>query len=315
MATLDQRIAEFDRYLQYERGASPHTRAAYRRDLEGLERYIEEHRSGVQLEDIDILLVRAFLGSLHGKAKASTIARKLSALRSFFRFLTNRGHCSTNPVALLDSPKHRAPLPRFLPVDEALRVMEQPRGKDSEEGKVSGREILGLRDQAILEVLYGAGLRVSELVGLDLDALDLAQGLVRVCGKGNKERIVPIGRKAGEALAVYLPRRLELLTSVAYNDRAADAVFLSCRGRRITVRRVQQIVDRETRLAGVRRRSSPHDLRHSYATHLLDSGADLRSIQEMLGHASLSTTQRYTHVTVDSLIAAYEEAHPLARKK
>lgn len=315
MATLTERIAEFDRYLQYERGASPHTRAAYRRDLEGLERYMKEHCSEAGLEDIDILLVRGFLGSLHGKAKASTIARKLSALRSFFRFLTNRGHCTSNPVALLDSPKHRAPLPRFFPVDEALRVMEQPRGKASEDGIGSDREILAVRDQAILEVLYGAGLRVSELVGLDLEALDLAQGLVRVRGKGNKERIVPLGRKAAEALASYLPRRLEILLSAVADSGADQAVFLSCRGRRITVRRVQQIVDKEAQRAGVQRRSSPHDLRHSYATHLLDSGADLRSIQEMLGHASLSTTQRYTHVTVDSLIAAYEEAHPLARKK
>lgn len=311
MVTLSGRIEEFERYLRYERGASPHTRAAYRRDLEGFARYIEEHREGASPEDIDVFLVRGYLGTLHGTLKASTISRKLSALRTFYRFLTGRGLCATNPVAMIDSPKHRATLPRFLPVDEALHLMEQPRAGASEG---EGVEVLALRDQAMLEVLYGAGLRVSELVGLDMDAIDFEQGLVRVHGKGDKERIVPLGRKAAEAIQAYLPRRGEL-ASKAGSMEAASALFLSIRGRRITVRRVQQIVDTETQLAGVRRRSSPHDLRHSYATHLLDSGADLRSIQEMLGHGSLSTTQRYTHVTVDSLIAAYEKAHPLARKK
>jgi len=299
--TLADRIEAFDTYLRHERGASDHTRAAYRRDLKGFAGHIEEHRSGADAKDVDVLLIRGYLGSIHGKVKPATIARKLSALRTFYRFLVKKGFCSTNPMTVIESPRHRAPLPKFLPVDEALNLMERPRGDTA----------LERRDHAILETLYGAGLRVSELVGLDLESIDFEQGLVRVLGKGNKERIVPLGRKAGEAIEAYLLYRLELLkTGGDY-----EAVFLSKRGTRITTRRVQQIVDREARDTGVRHRSSPHDLRLSCATHLLDSGADLRSIQEMLGHASLSTTQRYTHVTVDTLIAVYEQAHPLARKK
>jgi integrase/recombinase XerC len=305
MATLADRIEDFDRYLRHERGASPHTRLAYRRDLEAFAAFVEERRPGAGPAEVDALVVRGYLGTLHGRTKASTIARKLSALRSFYKFLTRRGLCPTesNPMALIESPKHRPPLPRFIPVDETIRLMELPRNDDAQ----------GLRDRAILEVLYGAGLRVSELVGLDLRAIDLAQGLVKVRGKGNKERIVPLGRKAVEALEAYVPHRGELLGDGTGD--ALEAVFLSRRGRRITQRRVQQIVDAEALRAGVTRKASPHDLRHSCATHLLDSGADLRAIQELLGHASLSTTQRYTHVTVDTLIAAYEKAHPLARRK
>jgi integrase/recombinase XerC len=306
MALLADRIDDFERYLRHERGSSPHTRAAYRRDLEAFAAFVEERRPGAGPSDVDALLVRGYLGTLHGRCKASTIARKLSALRSFYRFLTRRGLSSTptepNPVALIESPKHRPPLPRFIPVDETLRLMDTARDDDAQ----------GLRDQAILEVLYGAGLRVAELVGLDLAALDLAQGLVKVRGKGDKERIVPLGRKAIGALQAYLPRRGELLGE---GGEGGDAVFLSRLGRRITTRRIQQIVDAEALRTGVTRHASPHDLRHSCATHLLDSGADLRAIQEMLGHASLSTTQRYTHVTVDSLIAAYDKAHPLAHRK
>jgi integrase/recombinase XerC len=308
MATFADRIDDFDRYLRHERGASPHTRLAYRRDLEAFAAFAEERRGApVEPTQVDALLVRGYLGALHGRAKASTIARKLSALRSFYKFLTRRGHCPTeaNPLALIESPKRRPQLPRFIPVDETIRLMEQPRDDDAQ----------GLRDRAILEVLYGAGLRVSELVGLDLRAVDLAQGLVKVRGKGDKERIVPLGRKAVAAIEAYLPHRGELLGDAPAADDAREAVFLSRRGRRITTRRVQQIVDAEALRAGVTRKASPHDLRHSCATHLLDSGADLRAIQEMLGHASLSTTQRYTHVTVDTLIAAYEKAHPLARRK
>lgn len=303
MATLKERIAEFDRHLHLRRDASVHTRSAYRRDLSAFSEYLDENYGIVEPDDVDVLSIRGYLGSLHGRLKASTVSRKLSALRSFFKYLVTQGYCQSNPLLLVDRPKTRQPLPKFLPVDEAMSVMDRPRGADER----------SLRDRAMLEVLYGGGLRVAELVGLDLGDLDLEQGLVRVLGKGRKERIVPMGRKAVEALDDYMPHRHTLVGRDGVSD--PEAVFLSRLGRRITARRVQQIVDFEVRESGARRRASPHDLRHSCATHLLDSGADLRAIQEMLGHASLSTTQRYTHVTVDSLIAAYEEAHPLARKK
>jgi integrase/recombinase XerC len=302
MVTIAERIDEFDRYLHFQRGASDHTRAAYRRDLESFAEHLEE-RGVVDVGDVDVIAIRGFLGSIHGKVKASTLSRKMSAMRSFFKYLVKRAYCSTNPMLLIDRPKSRSPLPRFLPVDETIHLLEQPRSDDA----------LAHRDRAMLEVIYGGGLRVSELVGLDLDALDLAQGLARVLGKGRKERVVPIGRKAVEAVERYLPFRGDLKGKEGYCD--SNALFLSQRGRRITVRRVQQIVDDEVRESGARRRASPHDLRHSCATHLLDSGADLRAIQELLGHASLSTTQRYTHVTVDTLIEVYEAAHPLACKK
>jgi integrase/recombinase XerC len=304
MPTLTQRIEEFLRYLEAERGASPHTRAAYRRDLDGFAEHVEALRPGAGPDDVDVPMVRGYLGDLYGTVTASTISRKLSALRSFYRFLGRRGLASTDPVALLRSPRLKPPLPRFLPVDEATRLMELPRDDDARE----------LRDRALLEVLYGAGLRVSELAGLSLDSLDLEAGLVRVTGKGRKERVVPLGRKAVAALREYLPRRGELVPEDG-GIVHPEAVFLSSRGRRISVRRVQQVVDEQARRAGVRGRTSPHDLRHSCATHLLDSGADLRSIQELLGHASLSTTQRYTHVTIDTLMAVYENAHPLERRK
>jgi integrase/recombinase XerC len=304
VSTLERHVEAFDRYLRDRRGASPHTRAAYGRDLAGFAAWIEARRGNVGPGEVDALTVRGWLGSLHGTAKAATIARKLSALRSFFKFLAAEGRCAKNPMTTIDSPRHQPPLPRFLPVDEALGLLDRDRGA----------EALAVRNQAVLEVLYGAGLRVAELVGLDLVALDLEQGLVRVLGKGRKERIVPLGRKAVAALADYLSVRADVV--VAGRDvTAPEAVFLSRLGRRITTRRVQQVVDIEGRRAGVRARTSPHDLRHSFATHLLDSGADLRAIQEMLGHASLSTTQRYTHVTVDTLIGAYEAAHPLAKRR
>ena len=299
MATLRDQIEQFDKYLRYERGSSDHTRAAYRRDLLGFARWLEERREGPRAEEVDVLEIRGYLGAIHGSVKPATISRKLSALRAFYKYLLRKGLCEVDPMALVDNPRHRQLLPSFLPVDEAIGLMERPRNDGA----------LGARDRAILEVLYGAGLRVSELVGLEPGSVDLDQGLVRVMGKRSKERIVPLGRKAVEAIEAYLPHRDELV-----GEAGASALFLSRLGRRITARRVQQIVTAEAQEAGMSRRSSPHTLRHSFATHLLDSGADLRSIQEMLGHASLSTTQRYTHVTVDSLIAAYEDAHPLAKR-
>jgi integrase/recombinase XerC len=294
-------VGAFDLYLRVERGASPHTRKAYGRDLKEFQAYLAEQRPPLALDEADAYAVRGYLGRLHGGRKPSSIARKLSSLRSFYRFLAKR-HGVANPMTLIDSPKHAPPLPRFLPVDEAVRLMERPRGND----------VLALRNRAILEVLYGSGLRVSELVGLDMAHVDREGAVIRVLGKGRKHRVVPLGRKAGEALDAYVAARQELIRTPASGD---DALFLSQKGRRISVRRVQQVVDQEVQYAGLPGRKSPHDLRHSCATHLLDSGADLRAIQELLGHTSLSTTQRYTHITVDSLISVYEKSHPLARSK
>lgn len=302
--SFSQLVDAFCDYLRVERAASKHTVSAYSRDLRHFDAYLREKRLNATPSDVDALLIRAYLGELFEQVGKATISRKLSAFRSFFRFCLRKGHVTENPLALVRGPRLKAPLPKFLPVDETLRLVERPRGDGP----------MPRRDQAIVEVLYGGGLRVSEARGLNIQSVDLDEGLARVRGKGRKERIVPLGRKAVDALLRYLPRRLELCPD-GQTPQDPDALFLSKRGRRLTVRRMQQIVEREGAATGVRARLSPHALRHSCATHLLDSGADLRAIQEMLGHASLSTTQKYTHVTVDSLIAVYEAAHPLAKRR
>ena len=233
--------------------------------------------------------------------------KKVSAIRSFFRFLLKRGIVEKNPAAGIRSPKVPKGLPRFLTVDQAFRVMEAP-SKDDRRAKP-----LRVRDQAILETLYGTGVRVGELAAMSIQDCDLSEASVRVLGKGAKERIVPLGQSALEALQVYLPERRGML--VRAKDGDDDALWLSQRGNRLSVRQVQNIVRQHgTRGAG-RSDLHPHAVRHSCATHLLDAGADLRTIQDLLGHASLSTTQRYTHVSVDRLMEVYDRAHPLARAK
>lgn len=294
--------------LASERRASPHTLAAYRRDLSQLEQFAAQTlESEATIDKIDLPLLRRWLAELsrhggkEGGASSATLGRKVAAVRSLFRHLQKRRVVTHNPAAQLKAPKLRRPLPVFLDAETMGEVIES--------ADASGVE--GLRDRAILETLYAGGLRVSELAGLDLDRLDLDGdlGSARVVGKGNKERLVPLGSKAVAALRAYLARRDEL-ASATRNE--ARAVFLSKRGARLGVRRIQELVKRHGVLAAGRADLHPHALRHSCATHLLDGGADLRSIQELLGHSTLSVTQRYTHTSIDGLMAVYDRAHPLA---
>jgi integrase/recombinase XerC len=310
-------VARFLTSLAHERRASPHTVAAYRRDLAQLATFAAERRGAVNVKDLDVLLLRGFLGQIARTVAPPSVARKISAVRAFLRFLQRRGEIDKNVAMDLSLPKVRRPLPTFLNVDAAAEVVTTPDTASAE----------GLRDRAVMETLYGAGLRVSELCGLDLGDIDTGHdggtpqtprttglGSVRVLGKGSKERVVPLGSAAVAALRAYLVRRDEL------HDKSTGAIdpralFLSKRGVRLGVRRVQHLVHRYGALGAGRADLHPHALRHTCATHLLDGGADLRAIQKMLGHASLSTTQRYTHVSVDHLVKVYDQAHPLARHR
>lgn len=301
---LRKAVQKFLVYLESERRSSRHTVAAYASDLEQLMSFAREKRRGnLAPVDIDVLLLRGWLGTLARTCAPSSVARKIGAARAFFRHLRRRGEVEKNPAAELSLPKVRKPLPTFLNVDAASEVMDAP-GRHSAED---------LRDRAMLELLYGSGLRVSELVGVDIEHLDLPS-TVRVIGKGNKERIVPVGSHAAAALERYLARRRELAhpKTGALDERA---LFLSRLGKRIGVRRVQTLVHGYGALGAGRADLHPHALRHTCATHLLDGGADLRAIQKLLGHASLKTTQRYAHVSIDHLMKVYDAAHPLAKKR
>jgi integrase/recombinase XerC len=301
-------VKRFAEHLEHERRSSPHTVLAYRRDLEELAAFARERLGdAVTPGQIDRSVLRVFLGRLAESCAPTTIGRKLASCRAFFGYLERQGIVRKNPAALLASPKVRRKLPRFLLPEAAAQVMEAPSAMPEPE------HVERRRDTALLELLYGSGLRVSELVGLDVDHLELASDEVRVLGKGGKERIVPVGSKAREALVTYLSLREELVD--ARSTTKNKALFLGRRGRRLSVRWVQKLVRRYGMLGAGRADLHPHALRHSCATHLLEGGADLRVIQEMLGHSSLSTTQRYTHVSMDQLLAVYDRAHPLARAR
>jgi integrase/recombinase XerC len=291
-------------YLQDERRVSAQTLRAYRNDLLQFQRYLtEEHcRDGAPgPEGIDTLAVRGFVAHLSRSGlEKSSIARKLSAVRSFLKAAVRDGRLESSPAEGIPTPRVPKPLPQTLTVDEIFALLDQIQEDDP----------ASLRDRAILELLYAAGLRVSELVGLDLEDLDLSSRTVRVVGKGGKERLVPFGSKAAGALKSWLERSHPLRT----RGSACEAAFLNLRGGRLTDRSVRRILDRRLREAAIHARLSPHALRHSFATHMLGSGADLRAIQELLGHASLSTTQRYTHVSTDALMRVYDKAHPRAHR-
>jgi integrase/recombinase XerC len=294
--SLHDDIATFVEYLASERNASPHTVEAYRRDLAQFAAFAAAApRCLGEAGQVSHLHIRQYLALLHKERAKSSIGRKLAAIRSFFRFLLRRGMLAGNPAELVSTPKKEKRLPYHLDIDEATTLVEAARGT----------ELLTLRDRAILETLYSSGLRVSELTGLDVAGADLEGGSVRVLGKGRKERVVPLGSHACRALADYL---------LARHDPPGDApLFVNARGGRLTRRSVARMVDRYSRFLTAMRKSSPHTLRHTFATHLLEGGADLRAIQELLGHASLSTTQKYTHVTIDKLLEVYDKAHPKAR--
>lgn len=305
---LTKTIAEFVEHLSGERRASVHTVAAYRRDLGQLEAFLRARLDRApRLEDVTKLSLRAWLGDLARGCSPNSLARKLASVRTFYRYLERQGMVRKSPVALIATPKVRRKLPAFLGVDAAAQVMQAPLEYPSE------REVERLRDTLILELLYGSGLRVSELVSLDLSQISLETSQARVLGKGKKERIVPLGSKTLSALEAYLPRRGELGSS---RTGACDpqALLLGRGGRRLGVRRVQTLVRRYGALGAGRPDLHPHALRHSCATHMLEGGADLRVIQEMLGHSSLSTTQRYTHLSLDRLMRVYDQSHPLARR-
>ena len=295
MALLKDQIDLFCRYLETERNCSPHTLEAYRRDLEQLLLFVNREKGeSSSVADVDHLLLRRYLALLAKNVKKSSIGRKLAAIRSFFKYLVRNGVIAKNPAELIATPKKENRLPFHLDIDQVTTLVEAP----------ADDERYILRDRAILETLYSCGLRVSELTGLDIGNLDLSGGMVRVMGKGGKERIVPIGSRAITAVQEYLAQRGE--------SAGSGALFLNNQGDRINRRSVARIVDAHVLRIAAFKRISPHVLRHTFATHMLEGGADLRAIQELLGHASLSTTQKYTHVGIDRLMEVYDKAHPKA---
>jgi len=292
---MNKEIAEFLAYLKHEKNASPHTVSSYGRDLRQVAAYLKE--SGVRWNQAGIVVLRGFLAGLHeDRRKRSTIGRKLAALRSFYDFCVRRKLIAENPAKVLATPRQEKPMPSFLSEEEAAALLDLPR---------TGRP-LDLRDRAILELFYATGIRVSELVAIEDGDIHLGERLVRVKGKGRKERLVPFGRKAAEALEAYLGARAR----IGRRETGDTAVFLNYRGGRLTARSVQRMVHRCIRRTAVARKISPHSLRHSFASHLLGRGADLRVIQELLGHASLATTQKYTHMDLKQMMAVYKKSHP-----
>jgi len=303
--TFREAERSFLEYLQYQKNYSPHTIKNYTRDLNEFVLYLTDGRpdESIPLEQIDHISIRDFLSHLSRRGnKKTSMGRKLAALRSFFRFLYREGHVSSNPARLVATPRLPETTPRFLSVKDIETILTLPD---------PGTE-RGSRDIAILELLYGSGLRVGELVALDLADLSISERLLKVCGKGRKERLVPFGNKAGEALRNYLQVRGKLLRRLK-TSREPQALFLNLRGGRLTARSVERNLDGYIRQSSLLLDVHPHVFRHSFATHLLGNGADLRCIQELLGHASLSTTQRYTHVSVEELMRTYRQAHPKAK--
>ena len=293
-------------YLRSERRASKHTLSAYARDLRGLTAFVRERRDGrsVSLEALDVYALRGWLGQLARTLATSSVARKLAAVRSFMRWMLKKRIIERSAADDLASPKVRRSLPTLLSVDAAKQVVETAEADTP----------AGARDRALLELLYGSGLRVGEVVGLDLGDVDLASGAARVLGKGSKERMVPLGRSCLDALRAYLAMR-PLIVHSRTRKQDAKALLLSPRGNRLGARAAQQLVKKYGIIGAGRADLHPHALRHTCATHMLDGGADLRAIQELLGHSSLSTTQRYTHVSMDHLMRVYDAAHPLAKAR
>jgi integrase/recombinase XerC len=294
---VKNQIEQFLNYLSTERCVSPHTLAAYRKDLERFGEFLRvELGDEAAPESVNHLLIRRYMAALHKSHKKSSIGRKLAAIRAFFKYLLRLGMVAKNPAETVSTPKKEKRVPFHLTIDEMVALVDAPKGD----------KLLTLRDRVILETLYSCGIRVSELTGLDVAHLDLDGGLVRVLGKGNKERIVPLGSYARGAIYRYLALR--------GNPPGDSPLLLNARGGRLTSRSVGRIIDRYILKLATIKKISPHTLRHTFATHLLEGGADLRAIQELLGHASLSTTQKYTHVSIDRLMEVYDKAHPKARK-
>ena len=287
-------LESFIKHLSDERHYSEHTVKAYRGDLENFRDFLLKEEKRV--EDADAATINMYISTLYGKNSPASVDRRVSAIRSFFSYLVRKGLVAQNPAKLVHTPRKKKHLPVFLSVDEVFSLVDV---KDQEKSPLCAR------DRAILELLYSSGLRVSELAGATLADLSMGEAAIRVRGKGNKERIVPVGSKAISALGKYLDIREELKP-------ASDRIFLNSRGGGITARSLARIIKKYGLVSGISKNVSPHVLRHSFATHLLAGGADLRAIQEMLGHASLSTTQRYTHISVERIMEVYDKTHPNA---
>jgi integrase/recombinase XerC len=306
---IDKLLAQFFEHLRYERNVSEHTLRNYASDLGQFYDHLApldektNVRRDVDIKQIDHITIREWLSQLHtAQKKKTSVARKLAALRTFFQFLVREGVVENNPARLVATPRLEKKLPNHLSIEEMIRFIETP---DIETD-------LGKRDRAILEVLYGTGARVAELVKIDLNHIDFKNKLVRLSGKRRKERIVPFGDPALYAVMNYLSVRNAFLQNAPLAERDSQALFLNYQGTRITTRSVGRMVDKYIEICAGIHNISPHSLRHSFATHLLDGGADLRDIQELLGHARLSTTQIYTHVSMEKLIEVYDKAHPKA---
>jgi len=305
--SVENLISEFIESLAVEKGYSENTCRGYRNDLAGFVEYLRQdsgagkrRRTGagtIRVDRLPSITIRGYLGWLHKKNKKTTIARKLSAVRSFFKFLVKRGIIDDNPADSILTPKQEKSIPEYLPVDEMFRLLDS----------IQTDGILDLRNRAIFETLYSCGIRVAELVGMDVKDVDFSAGAIRVFGKGRKERIVPLGQKALAAIRQYREQAAIQWGIAADPD---GPLFLNKNRGRLSARSVARILDNLVRACGLLKPVSPHTMRHTFATHMLDAGADLRIVQELLGHQSLSTTQRYTHVSIDRLMETYDRAHP-----
>jgi integrase/recombinase XerC len=293
-------IINFCNWLETEKGYSPNTVSAYRRDIHEFFNHFAEDQL---INKITTHEARSYVFYLNSRNKSSSVARKLSGLRTFIRFLLRENIIANDPLALVSLPKQGKYMPVYLSVDEIFSLLEEPGKNDT----------FADRDRAIMELLYSTGMRVAELASLNMPRLDFVSGMVKVRGKGNKERLVPVGNPALEALKQYLPLRDKLLEAAIKRGKSVEkeALFVNNRGSRLTTRSVERFVKMYGQRAGIPAKVTPHALRHSFATHLLEMGADLRSVQELLGHASLSTTQKYTHLNLDYMTEVYDKAHPL----
>jgi integrase/recombinase XerC len=288
---MKEHIEKFIRYLEVQKGASHHTLRAYRKDLEAFDAYVQK-----DTPDVGLIDVRGFVAlQIKQGLNKTTAGRRLASVRSFLKFMHREGYIKSNPAKLVLTPQTQAALPQFLSVDEVFSLIEKP----------GGIGFIHARDRAILELLYSSGLRVSEIADLNTDDVNTREAMVKVRGKGRKERILPVGGKAVDAIKSYLVERILL-------KRTSRSLFLNRRGTQLSERGVRRIVVKYARMVGINGRIGPHTLRHTFASHLLQGGADLRVIQELLGHSSLSTTQKYTHLDITHLMDVYDKAHPLS---
>jgi integrase/recombinase XerC len=304
---MDNFIADFKIYLEVQRNVSDHTLKAYIADVEEFNNFLQESditKKGDAIINVEPETIRSYLSHLYReKVKKVTVNRKVSSLRSFYKYLLRAGKVKNNPAEMVQTPKIEKYMPTFLSVDETFQLL----------GDQGDHSVSGLRDSAMLELFYSSGLRLSELAGLNVTDFDFRQALVKLRGKGKKERIVPVGKQALQAIDEYLKKTTEVRKKCDENL-FKNPLFLNTRGKRITARSIARIVDAMTVKSGIGRKISPHSLRHTFATHLLNAGADLRSIQELLGHESLSTTQKYTAVNINRMMEVYDKAHPRAKK-